>query len=180
MISYHDLINAFHAVGLRRDTPVLAHFGDGAFGKVKGGVSTWMGALLSTVDNLMLPAFTFSTMVIPQSGPADNDLVYGEQDENNLDAHIFSHQLPSECGNQAAIDLLTGYPGVYRSSHPIFSFYGLGLDIALLDHEPKKPYKPIAELKRMGGWVLLADAAPSQNFSIHFAEMLAGRKQFTR
>lgn len=180
MISYHKLITAFQTIGLRKEIPVIAHFGKDAVPKVNGGVSTLMGALLSSVDNVLLPAFTFSTMVTPESGPENNNIVYGERNEQNLDANIFSLNLSSECDNQEAIEVMKTFPGVFRSSHPVFSFYGLGLDIALLNHTPDQPYKPITEMKRLGGWMLLVDADPNQNFSIHLAEMLAGRKQFQR
>ena len=180
MVSYHNLIKAFRTIGLRRDIPVITHIGKELPAKISGGLPTFMGALLSTVDNILLPAFTFSTMVVPQAGPARNDLEYGNSDLLNLSAEIFSHTLPAETGNQGAIEILKEFPGVYRSSHPIFSFYGLGLDIALLNHTPDNPYRPVEEMQKLGGWVLFADSEAKDNFSIHYAEMLTGRKQFTR
>jgi aminoglycoside 3-N-acetyltransferase len=180
MISYHNLVNAFRTIGLSRDIPVITHLGKDLPGKVNGGLPTFMGALLSSVDNILLPAFTFSTMVTPQTGPADNNMQYGSQDAQNMHAVIFSHALPSECGNQDALDILKQFPGTYRSSHPIFSFCGLGLDVALMRHTSGNPYHPIEEMEKLGGWVLLADSAADQNFSIHYAEMIAGRKQFLR
>ena len=167
-------------MGLQRDIPIIAHMGHSIFDRIKGGSATLMGAILSTIDNVIIPAFTFSTMVTPQVGPENNNLRYGESSEKNLDAKIFSHTLPSELSNQAAIDILREYPGTYRSNHPIFSFYGLGLDIVLMDHPPDKPYRPIEKLMDLGGWVALIGADPNQNFSVHYAELLAGRKQFLR
>jgi len=167
-------------MGLRRNIPIITHMDHSVFERIKGGTATLMSALLSTVDNIMIPAFTYSTMVTPEEGPENNYLQYGEGSGKNLDAKIFSHTLPSELSNQEAIDILRGFPGIYRSSHPIFSFYGLGLDIVLLDHTPERPYLPIEKLKDLGGWVTLIGADPSQNFSIHYAEFLAGRKQFLR
>lgn len=180
MLSYHDLTTAFHTLGMSRDIPVIVHLNESIKTEIKGGVATFMGALLTSVDNILLPAFTRSTMVVPESGPKNNDLVYGDQTENNINANLFSRTLRSECENQDAIDILKEFPGVLRSQHPIFSFYGLGLDVALIDHYPDKPYQPIAEMNRLGGWVLLANVDQSNNFSIHYAEMLSGRKQFTR
>lgn len=180
MLTYHRLISALKYIGLRKDTPALTFFGSGIFEETQGGIATLMGALLSTVDNVMLPAFTYSTMVIPESGPEENLIDYGSGREANLEATIFSYTLPSEMGNQAAIDHLRNFPGVYRSSHPILSFYGLGLDIALIDHPPGKPYLPIQKMIDLDGWVILLGAKSSQNFAIHYAERLSGRKQFTR
>ena len=180
MISYHKIIKALKSIGLRRSIPIIAHMDHSGFAKVNGGAATLMGALLSTVDNVMIPAFTFSTMVTPQVGPENNYLQYGKSSEKNLDANIFSYALPSELSNQEAIAILQKFPGTYRSGHPIFSFYGLGLDIVLLDHTPDKLYLPIKKLMGLDGWVVLIGVDQSRNFSIHYAEFLAGRKQFLR
>lgn len=180
MISYHDITDALKSMGLQRDIPLIAHVNPSLRAIVNGGAETLMGALLSTVDNLMMPAFTYSTMITPENGPEKNNIVYGEKSKENLNAVIFSHSLPSEAGNQPEIEILKKFLGIYRSNHPVFSFYGLGLDVALLDHAPEKPYQPIKKLMGMGGWVGLLGAKASQNFSIHYAEFLAGRKQLLR
>jgi len=180
MISYNNLTGAFKSMGLRRDIPVIAHIDRSIFSRINGGPVTLMGALLTTVDNVMIPAFTFSTMITPEKGPENNNMQYGINSGKNLDAKIFSHALPSELSNQEAIDILLKFPGTFRSSHPIFSFYGLGLDIVLVDQTPEKPYLPIKKLKNLGGWVVLIGADPCHNFSIHYAEFLAGRKQYLR
>ena len=180
MISYNNITGALKSIGLQRDIPIIAHKDHSIFGRIKGGATTLMGALLSTIDNVMIPAFTYSTMVTPEKGPENNYLQYGGSSKKNLDAKIFSHTLLSELPNQEVIDILQGFPGTFRSSHPIFSFYGLGLDTVLVDHTPDKPYLPIKKLMGLGGWVVLIGVDPSQNFSIHYAEFLVGRKQFLR
>ncbi|MDP2965549.1 MAG: AAC(3) family N-acetyltransferase [Pelolinea sp.] len=179
MISYHDIATGLQDLGLNRSTPVLAHISLANLGEVKGGLNTVTGALLATVDNVMMPSFTFSTMVIPESGPEENLMVYGSGRETNLAAEVFSHDLPSDMPDSEASEALRGYPGVYRSGHPVFSFTGLGLDVALVNHPAEDPYAPISELRKLDGWVLLMGAEPSANFSVHYAEKLAGRKQFT-
>ena len=180
MLSYREITNALKDLGLKRSTPVLAHIVISKIGAVKGGLNTVMGALLSTVDNVMMPTFTYSTMVIPQSGPSDNDIKYGSGEEANLNANIFSYDLPSDMPDNEAAEAFRSYPHTYRSSHPVFSFTGLGLDIALVNHPPEDPYAPIRALQKMDGWVLLMGAKPSDNFSIHLAEQICGRKQFIR
>jgi aminoglycoside 3-N-acetyltransferase len=180
MISYRDIATGLQDLGLNRSTPVLAHIKLANLGEVKGGLNTVMGALLTTIDNVIMPSFTFSTMVIPESGPENNLLVYGSGREANLGAEVFSHDLPSDMQDREASDALRGYPGIYRSDHPVFSFTGLGLDVALVNHPAEDPYAPISELRKLNGWVLLMGAEPSANFSVHYAEKLAGRKQFTR
>lgn len=180
MLTYRDITNSLQELGLTRSTPVLAHIHTKEIEPVKGGLNTLMGALLSAIDNVMMPTFTYSTMIIPRSGPADNDIEYGSGEESNLDATTFSFDLPGDMPDNAASESLRQYPNTYRSSHPVFSFTGLGLDIALVNHPPGDPYAPIRVMRRMGGWVLLMGAKPSDNFSIHLAEQLTGRKQFVR
>ena len=180
MISFRNITRILNSIGVNRNTPVLVHIGRGLAGDVKGGTESLMGALLSTVDNVMLPAFTYSTMITPEDGPSNNNIEYGEKSGNNLNAKIFSHTMPSELHNQDAIDILKHLPGTYRSIHPIFSCFGLGLDIALIDHAPELPYQPIKILMDLGGWVLMMGTESAQNFSIHFAEKQAKRKQFVR
>ncbi len=159
---------------------MLAHVHDDTIGQVKGGLNTLIGALLSTIDNVMMPTFTYSTLVIPHSGPDDNAIEYGNGEQANKKADIYSFDLPSDMPNSATAESFRQYPNTYRSSHPVFSFTGLGLDIALINHVPEDPYKPIRVMRRMNGWVVLMGTDPSDNFSIHLAEQLTGRKQFVR
>ena len=180
MLSYRDISAALEDLGLNRSTPVIAHISIKGLGSVKGGLNTVMGALLATVDNVMMPAFTFSTLVIPQNGPPDNLIKYGSGTESNLNASVFSYDLPSDMPDSEASEALREYPGTYRSSHPVFSITGLGLDIALVSHPPEDPYAPIRVMRDLDGWVLLMGVNPSVNFSIHFAEQLTGRRQFVR
>lgn len=180
MLSYRDISSALEDLGLNRSTPVLAHINTHAIGEVKGGLNTLMGALLGTVDNVMMPSFTFSTLIIPPGGPPDNLMEYGSGRDSNLNASVFSNDLPSDFPNNESSEALREYPGIYRSSHPVFSFIGLGLDVALISHPPEDPYAPLRGLRNLDGWVLLMGSSPSDNFSIHWAEQLTGRKQFIR
>ena len=58
---------------------------------------------------------------------------------------------------QKAMDILATYPATLRSSHPIYSFFGLGLDIALLKQTNENPYAPIQNLAEMDGWILMME-----------------------
>lgn len=180
MISYRDLTAGLNDLGLTRSTPVIAHVSLSGLGEIKGGVKTVVGALLASVDNVLMPAFTFSTMIIPESGPAENDLAYGSGRETNLQAKIYSPNLPAEGEDHEAVEELRKYPGIFRSNHPVFSFVGLGMDMALIEHPAHDPYAPLRAMRRMDAWVLLMGANPSANFSLHMAEMQAKRKQFIR
>jgi len=180
MISYRDITAGLSELGLNRSTPLVAHVDMTRLGDVKGGLKTAVGALLATVDNLIMPAFTYSTLVIPESGPPDNDMDYGSGRASNLHAAIFRPDLPVDWGENEAVEELRKYPDVYRSSHPVFSFIGLGMDVALINHPPENPYAPLKKARELNSHVLLLGAEPTANFSLHWAEMLAGRRQFTR
>ena len=180
MISYRDITAGLSDLGLMRSIPTVAHINLQNLGEVKGGIKTVVGAVLATVDNVLMPSFTYSTMIIPESGPPDNDLQYGSGRDSNLQATIYHQNLPSDIIDNQAVEELRKYPGIFRSSHPVFSFVGLGMDIALINHPPHDPYAPLRAVRKMNAWVLLMGAEPAANFSLHLAEMLAGRKQFIR
>jgi len=180
MLSYHDITVGLEKLGLNRSTPVLAHIAPANLGEIRGGIDTLLGALLATIDNVMMPSFTYATMVTPEKGPQENFLQYGSGHASNLNASIFTHKLPCDLPDNAAYEALRIYPNTLRSNHPIFSFCGLGLDIALVDQTPQDLYAPIRKLMELKGWVALIGAKPSDNFSLHYAEHLAGRKQFIR
>ncbi len=180
MISYRDITMGLEALGLNRRTPVLAHIAISKLGEIRGGTDTLLGAMLATIDNIMVPSFTYSTMIIPGSGPEENNIDYGSGQQSNLNAAIYKYDLPSDKKDNEIAEALRTYPGIYRSYHPIFSFIGLGLDIALINHPADKPYAPLQILIDLNGWVAMIGADPAENFSIHYAEFLAGRKQFTR
>ena len=147
---------------------------------VRGGINTALGALLACVDNVMIPTFTYATMIIPVNGPEENDMVYGSGHGSNLDAAVYRFDLPADMKNFEAGEALRATTHTYRSDHPIFSFTGLGLDGLLVEHPADDPYAPIWRMRDIEGWVLLMGATPADNFSIHAAEKKAGRKQFTR
>ena len=60
-----------------------------AFGEVRGGAATILGGLLTTYEDLVMPAFTYRTMLIPEIGPENNGMVYGSGDESNEMAEMF-------------------------------------------------------------------------------------------
>ena len=67
-----------------------------------------------------------------------------------------------------------------RSSHPLLSFSGLNSEYALEAQTILEPLAPIRILADQNGWALLLGVNHTTNTAIHFAEKLAGRKQFTR
>lgn len=69
MLGFRELVNSLHQLGVKNQFPVIAHINPDLPGKVKGGAKTVVGALLTATDNIILPAFTTRTMVIPEQVP---------------------------------------------------------------------------------------------------------------
>lgn len=105
---------------------------------------------------------------------------YGSGRETNLNAKIFTPDLPSDTTDHELSDKFRALPKVHRSNHPILSFVGLGLNAALEAQSSEQPWKPIQFLANHDGWVLLLGADQTQNISLHWAEQQVGRKQFLR
>jgi aminoglycoside 3-N-acetyltransferase len=180
MLGYREIVSSLKNLGTSHQYPVLAHIHPGILKEIKGGAKTLLGALLSATDNLMLPSFTYRTQVMPASGPTDNAMEYGGHDEANFQAAIFSNDLPADEPFFEMAEEFRLYPLVKRSAHPMLSFVALGLNSALASQEPHCPYSPIQALHEMDAMVLLFGNDQACNFSLHYAEHLAGRKQFTR
>lgn len=180
MIGYREIVNNLKNLGVSRQYPLIAHIHPAFPQEIKGGAKTLLGALLNVTDNLMLPSFTYRTQVIPASGPEDNAMVYGGNDEANFQASIFSDDLAADEPFFEMAEEFRLYPQTKRSNHPILSFLALGLDAALNSQDQHHPYAPIQSLREMDAMVLLFGTDHSQNFCLHYAEHLSGRKQFTR
>jgi len=180
MLGFRDIVNGLKDLGVSHQYPVIAHIHPQISGEIKGGSRTLLGGLLAAADNLVLPAFTYRTQVVPETGPDNNALEYGSGSASNLDAEIFSEDLPADEPFFEMAELMRQYPYAKRSAHPILSFVGLGLNSALASQDHFHPYTPIQSLLAMDGMVVLIGVNQTWNFSLHYAEFLAGRKQFTR
>jgi aminoglycoside 3-N-acetyltransferase len=179
MNSYRELANGFRQLNIPSHQPVLAHISNSVLADVKGGSDTLLAALLATVDNVMMPTFTFQTMVIPRTGPPNNALEYAIEDHETF-AEVFTESLPSSPEMGDAAEKLRSHPQSRRSNHPIFSFCGVGVDMALNAQSLSAPWAPIQKLSELDGWVLLFGGDQTLNYTIHYAETVAGRKQFIR
>jgi aminoglycoside 3-N-acetyltransferase len=77
-------------------------------------------------------------------------------------------------------ETLRKHPLATRTAHPILSFAGVNAEEALFTQTLYEPLAPIGVLAEQDGWVLLINVDHTVNTSIHYAERLAGRKQFVR
>lgn len=180
MISFRDLHHTFHSFPISEDQPLLVHISPDFSHRVQGGVKSVLGALKGTFRALLMPAFTYQTMVFPKTGPKDNGVEYNNPPIDNKQARFFSPDLPVSPELGDIPEAFRNLSGVQRSSHPLLSFSGLNLDEALAAQRITHPYAPVAFLAEKEGWILLIDVGQSQNFSIHYGQYKGGRELFTR
>jgi aminoglycoside 3-N-acetyltransferase len=180
MLTYRELVNALRGLGLDPQRRVLALVNFEALGPLPGGAETFIGALQSTCELLITPAFTPQCQVIPQVGPEDNGLDYGSDAESNASAELFDPDLPA-AGPQGELAnaIVRGGKGG-RSAHPLLSFAGVRADEALAAQSVADPLGSIAWLAEYDADVLLVGCDHSWNVGLHYAEHIAGRRTFVR
>jgi aminoglycoside 3-N-acetyltransferase len=171
-------------LGLRdlrlEDRPVIAHASLSAFGQVEDGPETVVNALATVFKTMMMPTFTYKTMVTPRLGPPDNAMVYGSQEDLNRAAEFFTSKMPADPLMGIVPETLRRQARTRRSTHPILSFAGINVDWALETQTLAEPLAPIRALQERDGWALLLGVDHTVNTSIHYAERLAGRRTFIR
>jgi aminoglycoside 3-N-acetyltransferase len=180
MISYRDIFSSLKKLGVDTGAPIIAHAALPPFGEIRGGTETVLGALLAISNTVIMPAFTYQTMVIPEIGPENNGIIYGSGTETNKLAEIFQPNMPVDPSLGVLTEALRQHPKALRSGHPILSFSGINAGDAFELQNLQEPLAPIGHLVEKQSWVVLMGVNQTANTSIHYAEWLAGRKQFTR
>ena len=180
MLTFRDFVTGFRKLDIDRTHPVIVHASLSAFGKVNGGAETVLGALLSSFETLIMPVFTYKTMITPEIGPPDNAIIYGSGMDANRMAEIFHPDMPADTMMGVLAEALRLHPKAQRSAHPILSFAGINARPILDSQLTHDPLLPIQSLVDQEGWVLLMGVDQTVNTSIHYGEKLAGRKQFIR
>lgn len=159
---------------------VIAHASLKAFGHIEGGAETMLKALLDSVRGVIMPTFTYKTMLNPEIGPPRNGITYGSETDLNKMAEAFHPAMPADKMMGILPEALRRHPRAKRSTHPIQSFAGIHADAMLNSQTIFNPLAPIGALADQDGWVLLLGVDHRVNTSIHYAEKLAGRMQFIR
>jgi aminoglycoside 3-N-acetyltransferase len=179
MLTFADFKSALAGLGLG-GKPAIVHASLKAFGVIQGGAETVLQALLAAVGGLVMPAFTYKTMIIPEVGPPNNGLTYGSYKDLNRMAEPFFADMPVDPLMGVLPETLRHSPGAHRTAHPILSFTGVNASAALHTQTIYNPFAPIGVLADQDGWVLLLGVDHTVDTSIHYAEKLAGRRQFVR
>jgi len=176
---YAELFSAFRALGLQ-ESPVIAHASLKPFGYIQGGAEAVLNAMLAAFPSLIMPTHTYKTKIIPDVGPPNNGILYGSGNDKNKLAESFHLSMRGDPMMGILPETLRNHPGATRTAHPILSFAGVNADFILFTQTLYEPLAPIGALAELGGWVVLINVDHTANTSIHYAEKLAGRKQFIR
>ena len=179
MLTLNDFSSALKSLDLGRK-PAIAHASLRAYGAIRGGAETVLDALLESVSGLVMPAFTYKTMITPEVGPPHNGIIYGSGRDLNLMALPFRYKMRVDPTIGMLAEVLRYAPGARRTTHPILSFVGLKVNDALGTQTMNEPLGLIGWLSKMDGWVLLLGVDHTVNTSIHYGEKMAGRRQFVR
>lgn len=179
MITSAQLADTFKGLGLR-GRPVLVHASLRSFGIVSGGAQAVVQALLAAFETVVVPAHTYRTMVTPLDGPPDNGIAYGRDQALNRLARIYSADMPADPLMGKIPEELRRMVAASRSMHPILSFAGVRAEAILAAQTLAEPLAPIRALAERDGWALLLGVDHTANTSIHYAEKMAGRRQFIR
>jgi len=178
-VTSSDLKINLAKLGLTKNL-VIAHASLRAFGPIEGGAGTMLNALLDSVRGMIMPTFTYKTMLNPQIGPPKNGITYGSETDLNKMAEAFHPDMHADTTMGVLPETLRKHPKAKRSMHPIQSFAGIHADAILNTQTLHNPLAPIGALADQDGWVLLLGVDHRVNTSIHYAEKVGGRLQFIR
>lgn len=157
---------------------MIAHASLRAFDSVDA--ETMLTALLDSTRGIIMPTFTYKTMLNPEVGPAHNGITYGTQKDLNKMAIPFHPDMSVDPTMGILPEILRKHPKAKRSSHPIQSFAGINANAIINSQTIFDPLALIGALAEQDGWVLLLGVDHTVNTSIHYGEKLAGRMQFIR
>lgn len=180
VVTYRSLVRSLRELRIEPGTPVMVHSSLKAFGLVQGGPNVVVGALLELFDSLMVPTFTYKTLVVPETGPPNNAVQYGSHTDRNKMAEFFYPDMPADKLMGMISETVRRHPQAYRSGHPVLSFAGVNVRQYLQKQLLNEPFAPLAAMVDDGGWVILMGVDQTSNTSIHLGERLAGRKTYTR
>src|SRR5512137_2148127 len=78
------------------EAPVIVHSSLKSFGQVDGGAQTVVNALTIVFPTVLMPTFTYKTMITPKVGPENNGISYGSGEDQNRMAEFFTPRMPAD------------------------------------------------------------------------------------
>ena len=179
MLNADDFKSAFADLNLEEEL-IIAHASLKPFGYIQGGAEAVLEAMLACFYSIIVPTFTYKTKIIPDIGPPNNGIVYGSGKDTNKLAQPFHLDMRADSMMGILPETLRNDPSAMRTAHPILSFAGINAGPILFTQTIYEPLDPIGALAQQDGWAVLINVDHTSNTSIHYAEKLAGRRQFTR
>lgn len=162
------------------NAPVIVHSSLKSFGEVEGGAATVVSTLAAVFETVIVPTFTYRTMITPLTGPENNGITYGFLPDQNQNAEFFTLRTPVDLLMGTIPEMFRRHPRAIRSNHPIQSFAGINAETILAAQTMTDHLAPLGLMEKADGWVILMGVDHTVNTSIHYAEKLAGRRQFVR
>jgi aminoglycoside 3-N-acetyltransferase len=172
-----DLERGLRQLGVEKHRPVIVHSSLSSLGNMVGGASGVLSALERVSSSVVMPAFTYYTLVWPS-----------QHRNEDWPSHPAEDGPPFRIGSPVSRDIgripqaMLERSGSLRSTHPALSFVANGIDakqilgVQTLEH----PYAPIGVLQHLDGLVVLIGVDHRSNTSIHYGEYLAGRPLLER
>ena len=176
-VSQADLERALWKLGVDGSKDAIVHASLSSFGNVVGGAPGVVKALGHAVRTVVMPSFTYYTLVWPAAErSADWPQFLGD------DGPPFTSASPVSRDIGRVAQALLEDSGSRRSMHPALSFVAQGamaaqiLGVQTLVH----PYAPIGVLYALDADVLLLGVDHRSNTAMHYGEYLAGRPMLER
>jgi aminoglycoside 3-N-acetyltransferase len=186
MVTTNDIRQAVRNLGLSNQ-PLCVHASLRSFGRVDGGASTLIDALLLEGCTVLVPTFTYFFEIGPPHSeqPARNGMDYaslvGTVSGTNRIFSPDNADLSREYMG-AIPAMVLAHPNHVRGNHPLNSFSAVGPLAKQLvgDQAPRDVYAPLVALARAGGSVVLMGVELDRMTLLHLAEQQAGRNLFVR
>ena len=187
-LSFGELRRGLQDLGLGQAPIVVAHVSLRSFGRVDGGARTVIAALRSVVPTVVMPTFTYETMLpapphaILPNNAAREAATWDDFHHALASTDPYRPNLPPSKAMGAVALALLGEPDAQRSSSPLLSFGGVGPQAAdLLSHGTPDHHLGVLEAAaHAGAHVALLGVGHTANTTIHVAEHLEFRGRFTR
>jgi aminoglycoside 3-N-acetyltransferase len=176
-ITANDLERALNQLGVNQQRDLISHSSLSAFGFVQGGAPTLIDVLQRNARTVIMPAFTYYTLVWPNHKKSGDWPAFPPADGPTWcpDSPV-SHDI-----GRIPQQFLELYQAV-RSHHPALSFAALGQNTnqILSSQTLEYPYAPIGVLYALDADIVLLGVDHRSNTTIHYGEFLAGRPMLER
>lgn len=170
-VTEDELEGALAECGLDGSPHVIVHASLRAFGHIDGGAPAVLRALRGRAATVVMPAFSYYTLVWPEEGRGPDWPRPAPPPGANFGRYT---KVSPDIGRVA--QTLVDNPNAARSFHPALSFVAVGdkADEVLGVQSLDVPYAPIGKLYDEDGLAVLFGVDHRSNTTVHYGEYLAG------